>query len=93
MSDDQQTIPWYQSKIIQRLALSLVVQILAATHLSSYLAGADLAVLVDDLLQAGGIAYAAWALHARVVHPVPPVAPSQAAADKANVGKPKDPTP
>ena len=78
------TIPWYQSKIIRRLALSIAVQILAVTHLSKYVASADLTLLVDDLLEAAGILYAAWAVHARTTRPVPPVALTQAKADIAN---------
>lgn len=67
------SIPWYQSKIVRRLALSITVQLLAVFHLSQYVAGVDLSVLVDDLLELAGIAYAAWALHARVTKPVPPI--------------------
>lgn len=67
------SISWYESKIIRRLALSIVVQLLATFHLSKYVAGVDLSLLVDDLLEAAGIAYAAWALHARVTKPVPPI--------------------
>ena len=78
------TIPWYQSQIIRRLALSIAVQILAATHLAKYFTGVNLSVLVDDLLEAVGIAYAAWALHGRVTKPVPPVALTKAKADIAN---------
>lgn len=70
---DPVTINWYDSKIIRRLALSIVVQLLAAFHLSKYVAGVDLSVLVDDLLEAAGIAYAAWAVHARVTKLVPPI--------------------
>ena len=66
-------IRWWESTIIRRLALSIVVQLLAVLHLSKYVAGVDLSVLVDDLLEATGIAYAAWAVHARVTKPVPPI--------------------
>lgn len=78
-------IPWYRSKIIQRLALSIIVQLLAALHLSKLVTTSDLTLLVDDLLEAAGIGYAAWALHARATKPVPPVALSKKAADAANV--------
>lgn len=67
------SINWWESKIIRRLALSIVVQILALTHLSKYVAGVDISVLLDDLLELAGIAYAAWAVHARVTKPVPPI--------------------
>lgn len=84
MSDEYTTIPWYQSQIIRRLALSIAVQILSVTHLSKYMASADVAMLVDDLLEAAGIAYAAWAVHARATKPIPPVALTKARADIAN---------
>lgn len=67
------SINWWKSAIIQRLALSIVVQILALTHLSKYFAGVDLAALVDDLLELAGVLYAGWAIHARVTKPVPPI--------------------
>lgn len=67
------SINWWESKIIRRLALSIIVQILALTHLTKYVAGVDLAALIDDLLELAGIAYAAWAVHARVTKPVPPI--------------------
>jgi hypothetical protein len=67
------TINWWESKIIRRLALSIVVQLLAVAHLSKYVAGIDLSGLVDNLLELAGIAYAAWAVHARVTKPVPPI--------------------
>lgn len=70
-------IPWYESKIIRRLALSIVVQTLALTHLSQYVAGVDISVLVDDLLELAGIAYAGWAVHARVTKVIPPIATSE----------------
>jgi hypothetical protein len=78
------TIPWYQSKIIRRLALSIATQVIAATHLTQYFTDINVGILVDDLLEAVGIAYAAWALHGRVTKPVPPVALTQAKADIAN---------
>lgn len=78
-------IPWWQSTVIRRLALSIVVQILALTHLSKYVAGVDLSILVDDLLEGAGIAYAAFAIHARVTKPMPDLVSSQAKADVANV--------
>lgn len=67
------SIEWYRSAIVRRLALSIVVQLLAVLHLSQYVAGVNLSLLVDDLLEAAGIGYAAWALHARVTKPVPPI--------------------
>lgn len=76
----QLAIPWYQSKIIRRLALSIVVQLLAVLHLSKYVAGVDLSILVDDILEAAGILYAAWAVHARVTKPVPPIVGTQNAS-------------
>lgn len=79
-----QAIPWYQSRVIRRLALSIVVQILALLHLSQYVTGLDLSILVDDLLEAAGIAYAAWALHARATRPLPLVVATQAKADAVN---------
>jgi hypothetical protein len=66
-------IYWWQSKIIRRLALSIVVQILALTHLSQYVAGVDLSMLLDNLFELAGILYAAWAVHARVTKPVPAI--------------------
>lgn len=89
MADDNgnglmSTIPWYRSKIIQRLALSIVIQALAVMHLSKFITP-DLAILVDDALEIVGIALAGWAVHARVVNPVPPVALNKKSADAANV--------
>jgi hypothetical protein len=86
-------VPWWKSQIIRRLALSIVTQILALCHLSKYVAPADLSMLVDQLLEAAGIGYAAWAVHARATKPLPPVAISQAAADKANAAGRADPNP
>ena len=94
MTDEQQqttSIPWYQSKVIQRVALSIVVQFLAVTHLTNKIASADLALLVDDLLEVAGIAYAAWAIHARVAHPSPPIVASQKQADIVNNTTPVPP--
>lgn len=67
------SIEWWNSKIIRRLALSIIVQLLALLHLSKYVAGVDLSILVDDLLEAAGIAWAAYAIHARVTKPVLPI--------------------
>ncbi len=81
--DPNAPIPWYRSRIIQRLALSLVMQLVVVFHLSKYFTDVNMAVLVDDLLELVGIASAGWALHARVVKPVPPVVLTKAAAEKA----------
>jgi hypothetical protein len=78
------TIPWYKSQIVQRLALSIVLQILAVLHLSQYAVAAELAPLVNDLLEAAGLGFALWAGHARLTKPVPPVALSKARAAAAN---------
>ncbi len=78
-------IPWWKSAVIQRLALSIFVQILAVTHLSQYVAGVDLSALVDDILEAIGIASAAWAVHARVRKPMPSIVATQAKADAVQV--------
>jgi hypothetical protein len=67
------SIDWWRSAIIRRLALSIVVQILAVTHLSKYVAGVDLSVLVDDLLEFIGILCAGFAIHARVTKATPPI--------------------
>lgn len=69
----QVSINWWESKIIRRLALSIIVQLLAAFHLSQYVTGVDLSLLVDDLLELAGVAYAGWAIHARVTKPIPPI--------------------
>jgi hypothetical protein len=78
-------IPWYQSRIIRRLALSIVMQIIAVTHLSARFAGANLGLLVDDLLELAGIAYAAWAAHSRLTNKaLPDLTTTQAKADIKN---------
>lgn len=77
-------IPWWQSKIIRRLLLSILVQLIAITHSSKLFAGADLSALVDALLELAGILYAAWAMHARATKPQPVLVSTQAKADTAN---------
>jgi hypothetical protein len=79
------TIPWYKSSIVQRLALSIVLQVLAVAHLSKYAVAAEIAPLVNDLLEVAGILFAAWAGHARLTKAVAPVALSKARAAAANV--------
>jgi hypothetical protein len=85
MDEVPNSIPWWKSAVIRRLALSIAVQLVAVTHTSKYLAGVDLGALIDDLLELGGIAYAGWAIHARATKPMPEVVSSQAKADVANV--------
>jgi hypothetical protein len=87
--ETQAAIPWYQSTVIRRLALSILIQILALTHLSKFFAGVDLAQLVDDILQLAAMAYAGWAIHARVTKNNPEVVSSQAKADVANSQTPQ----
>ena len=84
MSDTPDFMPWYRSTIIRRLALSMAVQIAALTHTSHYLVGVDLSVLVDDILEAAGIGYAAWAAHARLTKSMPGLTSTQSQADVAN---------
>lgn len=88
-------VPWWQSQIIRRLALSIIAQLVVVLHLSKYVASADIAPLTDDLLELAGLTYAAWAVHARATKSLPPVAISQAAANRANAaGSPvPNPTP
>lgn len=88
MGETPNAIPWWKSAVIRRLALSIVVQIVAITHTSKYLAGVDLGALVDDLLELAGIAYAGWAIHARATKPMPEVVSSQTKADVANAAPP-----
>jgi hypothetical protein len=81
-------LPWYRSAVVRRLALSIAAQLIALTHTSHYLVGVDLSALVDDLLEAGGIAYAAWAAHARITKPMPTLTGSQNSADVLNTLSP-----
>lgn len=82
-------IPWYRSAVVRRLALSITVQLAAVTHTSKYLAGVDLGGLIDDVLEVAGMAYAGWAMHARVTRAMPGLTTTQAEADVANM-MPKD---
>ena len=79
-----ENIPWYQAKIIRRLALGIVIQLVAVLHLSKYVAGVDLAALTDDLLELVAILYDLWAIHARATKPTPAITLTQAKADAAN---------
>jgi hypothetical protein len=79
------TVAWYKSAIIQRLALSIVLQALSVLHLSKYAVAAEIAPLVNDLLEVAGLGFAAWAAHARITKAVPPVALTSARAAAANV--------
>jgi hypothetical protein len=85
MGDTPDFIPWYRSAVVRRLTLSITVQLAAVTHTSKYLAGVDLGALIDDLLEIAGMAYAGWAMHARVTRAMPGLTTTQAKADVANM--------
>lgn len=87
MDPSTETIPFYKSAIVKRLALSMAMQILAITHLSKYIASEDVAALVNYGLEALGLAYASWALHARATKVIPPIVLTQAKADVVNQEK------
>lgn len=89
--DPNAVIPWYRAAVVRRLALALVALLLSVTHLSKYVTAQALAPAIDDLLEVAGMAYAAWALHARVTRVSPPVAISQKKADIANGNFPPQP--
>jgi hypothetical protein len=75
---------WYNLAVVRRLALGIVVHIIGATPLAKYLAGADLAPYVDQILEIVGVAIDSWAMHARVTKPCPMVARSAAHAAVIN---------
>jgi hypothetical protein len=93
MGDTPNTVPWYQSAVVRRLAYSIAVQALGATHLSHYITSGALEIIVDDLLEAAGMVYAAWAIHARATKPMPALAMTQTRADVANIMPTPPPVP
>lgn len=78
-------IPWYKSAIVRQAALAILIHIIGFTPLAKYLAGVDLAPLVDGLLEALGTYLDASILHTRITKPIPPVALTKAKADAANL--------
>lgn len=79
-------VPWYRSAVLMRLAISLVCQLLAATHTSRYLSNATAAQIVETIFQVCAILGLGGAAHARVVYkrPTAPVALTKKQAENAN---------
>jgi hypothetical protein len=79
-----ETQPWYKTAVAQRLALAIIVHVIGLTPAAKYIAGLDLAPLINDLLETVGTLLDGWALHARATKPCPPIVLTKAAADAAN---------
>lgn len=86
MADDPipTAVPWYKSKVLQGILVTLVLQILSRTKFASFFSSDDVTAIVGyifDAISAGSLFYAA---HARVTKPNPAVVSSQAKADAIN---------
>jgi hypothetical protein len=86
-------IPWYKSRILQALLTVVVTQVAAKIsaqyHIDFVVLGLDANSVVQwlmDVISAGAVAYAT---HARVAKPTPPITLTQTGADKANKDPPK----
>ncbi len=87
------TIPWYRSKILQGILTSIVAQVLARSKLSSIITSDQAVQIIDFALDSISGAALAYAAHARVTKPIPPVSISKASADATNASNaPSGPT-
>jgi hypothetical protein len=89
MSDAPAAIPWYKSHILQMLCVAAVTRALVHFHIADTFSSADIALFVDNVLDAIGAASLGYAAYSRTKHPTPAVTTTQAKADVVNsVGTP-----
>jgi hypothetical protein len=91
MTDQQSTdvIPWYQSKILQALIVSLITQTMSVFHVTTHLTNADIGSYVDTAFQVLSFVSIAWAGYHRVTKPTPPLVATQSRADQLNSTPPQ----
>jgi hypothetical protein len=87
--NDEPTIPWYKSRILQGLLTILITQLIAKItslwHIDFAVLGLDVNSVVEWLMNIISAAAVAYATHARVTKPIPPVTLTKTEADKANL--------
>lgn len=100
MTDASQVIPWYKSAILKGIVTALCAQALKGVADHFHIKSDTLATLsldpnglADWIMNVLSTAALAYAAHARVVHPVPPVTLTKASADAANFSQPVKPAP
>jgi|ERR1700733_2599977 len=92
MNDSPSAIPWYRSHILQMLCVAAVTRALVHFHIADTFSSADIALFVDNVLDAIGAASLGYAAYSRTQHPTPTVTITQAKADVVNaVGTPAIP--
>lgn len=95
MNDDQPSaLVWFRSPVFVNLLVSGVMQILAVSHVSTTLVEADVAKIVDLVLQIAAIcfgAYAAWKRKSSTIQPLT-LTTQGAASAVANASEPTIPT-
>jgi len=78
------TIPWYKSRILQGILASLVSQALARSNLASVISSDQALAIINWGLDGISAAALAYATHARVTKPSPPVSLTKASAASDN---------
>lgn len=81
-------IAWYRSHILQGILTVVVSQVIAKVtaqyHIDFAVLGLDVNSVVEWLMNIISAAAVAYATHARVTKPIPPVTLTKTEADKAN---------
>lgn len=77
-------IPWYQSKVIQGLIVTLATQAIADFHLGAKLTADEIGSYVDTTFQIISVIAVAWSGYHRVTKPNPTVVSSQVKANAIN---------
>lgn len=82
-------IPWYKSHILQGILTVVVTQVIAKVaslyHIDFAVLGLDVNSIVEWLMNIISAAAVAYATHARVTKPIPPVTLTKTEAAKANL--------
>jgi hypothetical protein len=83
-ADQPSVIAWYQSPLFVKLLVSLVMQIIALTPLAQVVTSADIAGIVDLVLQIAALALGSYALYDRQKSTVQPLTLTKAGAELAS---------
>jgi hypothetical protein len=90
--NDEPSIPWYKSRILQGILTIVVTQLIAKItgmwHIDFAVLGLDVNSIVEWLMNIISAAAVAYATHARATKPIPPITLTQTGADKANLTAP-----
>jgi hypothetical protein len=84
MNDQPSVIAWWQSPLFVKLLVSLIMQVIALTPLAQVVATADVAGIVDLVLQIAALALGGYALYDRKKSTVQPLALTKQSAANAS---------